>query len=170
MKKLNTCLAAALLAAAADKTGSITLDKVVYINSVYGINQVGSLPGEVEGKTYFDFGGYGYLRGATYANRGSPECVANGSSYVWVLQPETIDGAVIPDHFVATCMDLLGYDPDTAPEYNAVRFTNMEESYTTVPLTFNFDFNVRAFTQAADDALQVIQYIHNYKIPEVLYP
>ena len=65
-KTLNNAeftLAASLLAAAADKTGSISLDKVVYINSVYGINQVGTLPGEVEGKTYYDFSAYGYNRG-----------------------------------------------------------------------------------------------------------
>lgn len=28
--------------------------------------------------------------------------------------------------------------------------------------------NVRGFVQAADDALQVIEYIHNYRVPEVL--
>ena len=32
-------LAASLLAAAADKSGTMTLDKVIYINSIYGINQ-----------------------------------------------------------------------------------------------------------------------------------
>jgi hypothetical protein len=171
-------LAASLLAAAADKTGSITLDKVVYINSIYGINQLGSLPGEVEGKTYFNFGAYSYDRGATYAYRGSEECIAFGTSWVWVLQPELdADGVEVPDHFVTTCMDLLGYEVAHDPAVNSVHFTDMVEEYTMAtdadgnPITgFDFINNVRAFTQAADDALQVIEYIHNYKIPEVLYP
>jgi len=173
-------LAASLLAAAADKTGSITLDKVIYINSVYGINQAGSLPGEAEGKTYFDFTSYGYDRLTTYAVRGSEECSVDGPSFVWVLQPEVVlvDEVLqeVPNHFVTTCMDLLGYDPVSNPDYNAVRFIDMEEAYSTVtdengiPLAYDFIDNVRAFTQAADDALQVIEYIHNYSVPEVIYP
>ena len=164
-------LAASLLAAAADKTGNITLDKVVYINSVFGINQTGTLPGEVEGKTYFDFTAYNYDRNV-FAGRSSGDCA---TGWVWVLQPE-LDGSnmEVPNHFVTQCMDILGYESD--PTLNAVHFTNMVESYTTVtdeygnPLVYGFDDNVRGFAQAADDALQVLEYIHNYKVPEVLYP
>lgn len=172
-------LAASLLAAAADKSGSITLDKIVYINSIYGINQLGSLPGEAEGKSYFDFGSYSYTRGSIYANRGSEECLVDyGTSWVWVLQPEVgLDGIEIPGHFVTTCMDLLGYEAEHDPAVNSVHFTDMVETYSMATDAagnlisgFTFDGNVRAFTQAADDALQVIEYIHNYKVPEVLYP
>ena len=159
-------LGASLLAAAADKTGSITLDKVVYINSVYGINQVGSLPGEVEGKTYFNFSGFTYGRNV-FAARSSGDCTVG---WIWVLQP-------VPDTttlFETQCMEILGYEAD--PMVNAVRFTNMMESYTTMldqygnPLAYDFVDNVRAFAQAADDALQVLEYMHNYSVPEVLYP
>ena len=181
-KSLNNAeltLAASLLAAAADKTGGITLDKVAYINSVYGINQTGTLPGEVEGKTYYDFSAYAYNRNSSYGNRGSQTCIDQGfaSSYIWVLQPEAdTDNNLATLHFVTTCMDLLGYDPDGADPVNAVHFTEMVEGYTTAfdadgnPLSYSFDTNIRAFTKAADDALQVIEYIHNYKIPEILYP
>ena len=87
-----------------------------------------------------------------------------------VLQPEAdTDGNLETLHFVTTCMDILGYDLAQI-HYNAVRFTEMTELYTTkVPYTYDFNGNVRGFTQAADDALQMIEYIHNYKIPEVLY-
>jgi len=166
-------LAASLLAAAADKTGSITLDKVVYINSIYGINQVGGLPGEVEGKSYYDFSGYGYDRGL-YGGRKSGDCL---DGWIWVLQPDLDDsGNVILNHFETQCMEILGYEnSDHDPAINTVRFTDMEEAYTTVmdaggnPLAYDFDDNVRAFAKAADDALQVIEYIHNYKVPEDLY-
>ena len=169
--------AASLLAAAADKTGSITLDKVVYINFIYGINQLGSLDdGQAEPRNYFNFSNFDYNRSNAYQNRGSAECAIDGDglndfgpSFVWVLQPEV----GVDNQFVTTCMDLLTYAVDPEGEYdqgNSVRYTYMTEAYTTVPFTFIFDSNVRGFAQAADDALQVIEYIHNYKLPEVLYP
>jgi len=71
-------------------------------------------------------------------------------------------------------MEILGYEVD--PTVSAVRFTNMVESYTTMldqygnPLAYDFVDNVRAFAQASDDALQVLEYMHNYSVPEVLYP
>jgi len=185
-------LAASLLAAAADKTGSITLDKVVYINFIYGINQLGTLDdGVEEGRRYFDFGAYDYARGTTYSNRGSVECGVDENGYpvglVKVLQPEAdTDNNLATDHFITQCMDILGYVPGSDPAYNAVRFTDMTEEYITdwvlaedddgnlfpdgTLTTQNFTSNVRGFAQAADDALQVIEYIHNYKVPEVLYP
>ncbi len=49
----------ALLAAAADKTGTIIVDTVVYINSVLGINTGGN---------YYDFSDYDYDRAATWGN------------------------------------------------------------------------------------------------------
>jgi hypothetical protein len=163
-------LAASLLAAAADKTGSISLDKVMYINSIYGINQLGTVVGETEGKLYYNFGAFNYDRSGTYAMRGSPECASVGASYVYVLQPEAdTDGNPLTLHYVSTCMDLLGYEAAHDPTVNAVRYTDMVESYMYAG-TYEFNDNVRAFTQAADDALQTIEYIHNYKIPAVLYP
>ena len=160
-------LAASLMAAAADKTGSITLDKVMYINSIYGINQLGSVLGEVEGKTYFDFGAFTYGRNLYAARGGGPNCDAGE---IWVLQPELDNGTEVANHYVTQCMPILGRETD--PSINAVRFTDMVEAYTTTDpdLEFFFNNNVRGFTQAADDALQVLEYIHNYKVPEVLYP
>lgn len=50
---------AALLAAAGDKTGTISVDTVVYLNSILGINT---------GATYYDFSDYQYDRAATWAD------------------------------------------------------------------------------------------------------
>lgn len=174
--------AASLLAAAADKTGTFTLDKVVYINSVFGINQAGSLPGEVADKTYFDFRNryvnpagenqpYLQDRGRTYGIRSSGDC---RQGRVWVLQPT---GGVT---YSAMCIEILAYENSGHnPRVAGVHFTDMEEAYTTVfeedengdpiPLVYDFIDNVRGFAQSADDALRVIEYIHNYKVPEVLY-
>jgi hypothetical protein len=166
-------LAASLLAAAADKAGSISTDMVIYINFIYGINQLGTLSDGilVDGKTYFDFGAFTYNRSGVYAARTSGGCAAG---WVWVLQPELDASTPVINHFVAQCMDLLGWLAD--PAYNGVQFIDMVEQYQTlvdengINLAYNFTDNVRGFAQASDDALQVIEYIHNYKIPEVLYP
>jgi hypothetical protein len=155
-------LAASLLAAAADKSGTFTLDSVIYINSVYGINQTGTLLDEVGLSYYFDFGGFSYGRGEIFGNRSSGDC---GDGSVWVLQPDDADYI----HFTAQCMQILGYDPDTNPFYNAVRFNNFVEDYDPPFINYPYDANVRGFAQSADDALRVIEYIHNYKVPEVLY-
>lgn len=66
---------AALLAAAADKTGAISVDTVVYMNSILGINTTGS---------YYDFSTYDYDRVATWADV---------NVTVLVLQP---DGSYLP--------------------------------------------------------------------------
>ena len=171
-------LAASLLAAAADKTGSITLDKVMYINSIYGINQLGSIVPD-EGKNFFNFGialgdPDSYVRATHFQSRSSGTC---NPGYIWVLQPELDEGdAQVPGHYVTTCMDILGHEAGADPyEENAVHFVDGVEAYTTVfdeygaPLAYTFDVNVRGFVQAADDALQVLEYIHNYKTPEDLY-
>jgi len=49
---------AALLAAAGDKTGTISVDTLVYMNSILGINS---------GTTYYDFSDYQYDRTATWS-------------------------------------------------------------------------------------------------------
>jgi hypothetical protein len=66
---------AALLAAAADKTGTITVDTVIYMNSILGINT---------GTTYYDFSTYQYDRYTTWKDV---------TTTVLVLQP---DGSYLP--------------------------------------------------------------------------
>jgi len=146
-------LAASLLAGAADKGGTITLDKVVYINSIYGINK-----NDTSGYQYYNFSNFGYGpqddRARIFGGRKSDPCVPG---FTWVLQPD--DDTYI--NFTAGCVEIL----------TSVMFNDMSEIYDTVdPDYVVFDSNVRGFTQAADDALQVIEYIHNYKVPVVLYP
>jgi hypothetical protein len=138
-------LAASLLAAAADKSGTMTLDKVIYINSIFGINQVGSLPGELNGITYFDFRNYGYDRNTVYGQqRGSMECYPSlGRGFIWVVQPADDTGLLWEN----TCVNIL----------TEVHHLRGDETS-----------NVRGFVQTADDALQVIEYIHNYRVPEIL--
>ena len=147
-----------MLAAAADKTGTFTLDKVIYINSIYGINQLGDLVDE-KGTTYFNFDnpndGSPYVQNQndTYTGRTSGETCVPGE--VWVLQPVGESTTL----FEAQCVNIL----------TTVQFTEFSESYDTLELSYDFDDNVRGFAKSADDALQVLEFIHNYKVPEDLY-
>lgn len=67
--KLNP---AALLAAAADKTGNINIDTVVYMNSILGINNLAS-------GSYYNFDTYNYDRATTWGSV---------TAQVLVLQPD----------------------------------------------------------------------------------
>ena len=131
-------LAASLLAGAADKTGTLTLDAVIYINSIFGINQSGFLQGETPDRTYFDFTFFNYDRIAVYLSRHDSEC-SNG--YAWTLALQDAAGV----YWKAECQELLSVISD----YPQTEFAN-----------------VGAFVQAADDALRVIGFIHNFEVPE----
>lgn len=136
-------LASSLLTGAADKTGTMTLDKVIYINSIFGINQLGTLPGEVDGVTYFDFREFSYDKGEVYGTqRGSMECRPN-FGYIWVLRPADNTGLL----WASDCLNIL----------DEVHHLRGDET-----------MNVRGFTQAADDALQVLEYFHEYSVPVAL--
>ena len=65
---------AALFAAVADKTGTITIDKVVYMNSILGINNLQS-------GDYYDFSAVDYDRAATWSDV---------TVWVLVLQPDGV--------------------------------------------------------------------------------
>lgn len=54
---------AVLLAAATDKTSPLTIDEIVYLNSILGVNQVDLVNGTT---IYYDFSDYEYDRAAAY--------------------------------------------------------------------------------------------------------
>lgn len=137
-------LAASLMAGAGDKFGAFTLDMVVYINSIYGINSENA---------YFDFSGFQYSRSDQYGlERGSQECPVG---QVYVLQP--VEGE---SYFEPGCQITL----------DVVHFNDYSEDFLTQGVdSWPYDANIRGFTQAADDSLQVLEYVHNYSVPEDLY-
>jgi hypothetical protein len=54
---------AALLGAATDKTSALSIDEVVYLNNILGVNEVNVATGIID---YYDFSTYDYSRSATY--------------------------------------------------------------------------------------------------------
>ena len=116
--------AASFLAGAADKYGTLTVDQVVYINAILGLQ--GAYTG-VDGKAYVDFGGFDYSRLAAFGPK-TAQVLVEKSSGVWALE--------------------------TVSLYDAV-FGGQEAVAT----------GAAGFARAADDALQVIEFIHDFEAP-----
>lgn len=124
-------LAATLFAAAADKSGTVNVDVIVYMNSILGID--GTLTGD-----YVDYSTFSYDRASAYAGV---------TAEVMVLQP---DGSYVVQE--VSILDAVFGGEDGV-------FNPAADNLTAA--------NVDGFTAATDDALQVIEFIHNYAPPEV---
>jgi hypothetical protein len=112
-------LAASLLAAGADKTGTVTVDMVAYLNTIYNI---ASMTGDDYPASYTTFD---YDRAATY------------------------DGTV------------TYYQQAADGTVTQVTEPIMEAVFNNEPYTSADGAGITDFTQAVDDALQVIEFIHD---------
>ena len=145
---------ATFLASAADKSGSITMDEVVYLNSILGINKVvgTSADGTInysKNPVYFNFATnpYVYYREATFAARGQAVKNPDGS----VIIPATYDGNVR----VILGGETTGVWSEIEKEIYPTIFSSVSYSGT----------NISGFTKMADDDVHTIGYIHTYQIP-----
>lgn len=118
-------MAAALFAAASDKAGTITVDMVVYMDSILGVDGLVPLVG-ADGKTYVDYSSLTYDRATTYT--GDVTYLRDNGDGTYTLVTESIMDAVFGGE------DYTGTQAD-------------------------------AFTQAAQDALAVISFIHDNAPP-----
>jgi len=163
--------AAAFLAAAADKTGDIGVDMVVYLNSILGINKVigyseydadgDPVDGAVnysEEPEYFNYKGIGntdnsnYSRTGTFANRrGTPDVDAG---YVRVLQGGGGTWTEIE-------YKIMNLELEPEPE----GFDNIGIDTFGFPTDEIAVSDIRGFAQMADDDLSVIKFTHTYQIP-----
>lgn len=122
--------AATLFAGAADKTGTILVDNVVYMNSILDITGTIEDPLDESNKTeYVDYSDFTYDRLSTW-----------GTVTADVLIYDTSTGNWVPTNDVNIMTAVFGG--------------------TNVSLD-----DAAGFTQAADDALQVIEFIHEYALP-----
>jgi len=148
--------AAAFLSAAADKTGQIGPDLIVYLNSILGINKVvGYSAYEDDGTpasdaidytkfpSYFNFASVpGYDRATTMGNRGD-------FGFVTVLQGGEFTGV-----WTETSVSILG-----------LGFMNQGVGFDGMPSGAPATMDIGGFTQMADDDLRVIEFTHTYQIP-----
>jgi hypothetical protein len=178
---LNT--AARGLGAAADKTGKVTVDQVVYTNQIMGLLDVPTLlpkvcvtvREEVQGnmveveKCVLDYSTYAYMRESNFVELPEPPYIPedypateeNDSLPGWfeylglaITDPllfQIIQGPILESVF---CLDSLGVP--FIPE-DGVCPGSIDAGFV--------DGNVGGFTQAADDAREVIEFTHDRPIP-----
>lgn len=117
-------IAASFLAAAADKTSTMTIDTVAYYNAILGID--GTLV--QKDVKYVDFSTYNYDRSDTYTGTVTYLKAVGDGTYVTVTEP------------IMTAV------------FNSVDYSSL-------------DGGIDGFTQSVDDALRVIQFVHDHQIP-----
>lgn len=149
----NMQRAASFLAGAGDKTGRITLDLLVYLNNRLEINQIiwAENKQEIVNIFYYDFQDFSYDRCAEHASTTADllQPVDNGGNYP--LRFRVVDNVPIFDK-------RFGYNwPKGECLANSVPYYPYDEVDANTPII--------NFVRAADDALTIINYIHNYELP-----
>lgn len=160
--------AATFFASAADKSGTITTDKIVYLNSILGINKVvgysaydadgNPLPDAIDYSdhpVYFDYGAHmnTYHRLETFRQRGQVVTPGGGG------RPATYDGTV---------RVLVETPPANSGEWLETDVNINQQIFGTAHSPMGEEFigsNVKGFTVMGDDDLRVIEYTHTYQIP-----
>lgn len=168
--------AAAFLAAAADKTGDIGVDMVVYLNSILGINKViGYSEYYVDGNPTAD--AINYAKNPVYFNYGEAEGVSEylrGNVFTKRGQVQTRGGEGDPSIYDGKVKVLLesttnpgNWAETPLPIIDNVTFDNIGLSTTNgFPDGVNpAADDILGFSQMADDDLSVIEFIHTYQIP-----
>lgn len=123
-------LAASLVAAAMDKTGNISIDEAVYLNSFLGINGLATATNE-DGFTYVDYSSFTYDRNAAF----------DGATVtVLIQQPD--------ESWVEQTVNIL----------DVVNFIDLPDR--------DSSGSVDVFAQSVEDLRAVIEYIHEYGVPE----
>lgn len=131
--------AASFLAGAADKFGRIHTDLVIFINSILRINTIEvTEEGIILVKNYFDFGQFKYDR--RQQHNGKTATLLQGGPYLFQVQDNLgIYGKVFRGDWT------YPGGPYGNPNYPALNFV-----------------------RAADEAMAIIFYIHNYAVPDML--
>ncbi len=157
--------AASHLAAASDKTGDLSVDMVVYLNSIFGINKVlgTSENGDINYETnpvYFNFNAVsGYNRNSIFSHRGQVvKPGGNGAPSIYDGNITVLQGK--SPNWLETVMPIL----DRRIPWKYVGWdVGVDGKVVNTP---GID-NILGFTQQADDDLSVIEFIHTYQIPEL---
>ncbi|MGD8310675.1 MAG: hypothetical protein PVG98_14660 [Chromatiales bacterium] len=149
--------AAAMLGAAADKSGYVGIDVTVYTTQIRTIpadmtQEARDLYGMTPQSGYFNFGAFAYDRSATYAG---------DVCYLKVMDPgeaNSLPVAVTGDIVKEPILQLVF--PPLADAADYVGGLTDQGDYTGFTGS-----NVWAFARAADDARAVIQWVHDHPVP-----
>jgi len=148
------------LGAASDKSGGVNVDLVAYLNMIMGLSDPATttildhicidVREEVQGtvqlvtKCFLDYGGYDYVRDDNFTALPAPPYIPEGIGTAGWFEYLTILDPTVPSFTI-----------EQGPITTAV-FAD-EPGF--------LDGNIGAFAQASDDARAVIDYMHNWPVP-----
>jgi hypothetical protein len=115
--------AAAFLAGAADKTSPLSVDKIVYLNSILGIE--GDLTGG-DGQAYVDYGGFTYDRLAAFGGTTATVLIQQPDG-TWTTQIIDIMNAVFGDANVSPAAGIGAYSQSTDDARAVINFIHEYE-------------------------------------------
>lgn len=158
-KQQALTMAARALGAAADKTGKVGVDMVVYINRILGLTDESVstyLPkicidarAEVQGvvqtvrKCYLNYSGFGYNRAGNFGSLPYPAYIPAG---------DPADG----------WFEYLAVLDEAVPTFQIERNSIIPAVFDNTSYTAS---NIGGFAQAADDARAVIDFMHTWPVP-----
>lgn len=159
-------LAASFFAAAADKKGNVTVDKVVYINSILGLNKV-------TGKVYDETSGeliVNYAKNPVYFNFNTLPVYDRLETFG--QHRGRVRGDLDPEIEVVEYEydGMIEFLAETPPESGTWLHTEDYISgrvFGNVNVAPEQNSDIGGFTSMADDDLQVIIFTHTYQIPEL---
>jgi len=157
------------LGVASDKGGAVDVDMVAYLNQLMGLDVAPTiLPKltetyreEVQGeiltveKQFLDYSGYGYDRGTNFSGTITPVGVIGGLP----LPAYIPDGAGVPGTF-----EYLAVMDEIAKTFTIMQGSIMTAVFHDEP-GFT-DGNIGGFAQAADDTRAVVEFMHDWPIPD----
>lgn len=161
-KQQTLTMAARALGAAADKTGKVGVDMVVYINRILGLTEESVstyLPkicidarAEVQGvvqtvrKCYLNYSGFGYNRAGNFDSLPYPAYIPAGDPTAGTFEYLSVLDATVPTFHISQ-----------GSVVNAVPSLSANSGLTAT--------NIVGFAQAADDTRAVINFMHTWPVP-----
>jgi hypothetical protein len=155
---------AAFLAAAADKTGHISVDMVVYLNSILGINLVvGYSEYDADGNPTDD--AVDYEKNPVYFNfKGVEEYIRNQT----FRDRDEVSVLVCVEDDAGNCTTSWNEEVKSIMDHKVMRFDNIDLNSDGFPDGEEYaKFNILGFTQQSDDDLSVIKFVHTYQVPSL---
>lgn len=153
-------MAARALGAATDKTGKVTVDQVVYSNEIMGLTdksnaylpkicitvkeEVNGVVDDAVEKCFLDYSAYDYTRSTNFGSLPAP---------AYIPADALIDG----------WFEYLAVLDPSVPSFEILQGPIMDNVFATDPGVT--EVNIGGFTQAADDAREVIEFTHDRPLP-----
>ena len=159
-----------------NKTGMITVDHIVYLNSILGLNKVvGTNEDETVDYTlypqFYDFSGTAvYNRAAVVGSRPRLDDRNGGDPNPGVVPVLVATEFIVQngsgDPVPGEEETISVWEPVPVTLFESVSFREWDQGEDRLPNLETATFDIGGFAQSTDDNLSIIEYVHTFQIPE----